>query len=209
MMSRQVIIIGGDAPVKSTLRKTLRPSQGMIQQAADNTAALKPVSASRFDLIVICENTSSQGDVESSRTIRRIHPQTHMLILTGKTTPADVFSAMRGHAFTCFPAPYSPDSLAGIVRRAIEEPRWDDGIEILPASDWVVLKSRSEMGTAERILMFTCSIKDPGDGFSLEQIPHAAVNTPPGEPSWHLTCREASLFEAGGGRRTLGRTQHR
>jgi anti-sigma regulatory factor (Ser/Thr protein kinase)/ActR/RegA family two-component response regulator len=249
MVFGHALIIGGNAQVKSTIAKTLKASQWNIQQASDNTSALKLASASRFDLIITCEKTSSQEDVELLRTIRHIHPHTRMVILTGKTTPADVVSAMREHAFACFSAPYSQDSLAKIVRQAIEEPCWDDGIEILSATpDWVVLKARCEMKTAERLLQFfdelielpreekeavalafrelltnavehggkfdpdqyveisylrtrravTCKIKDPGDGFSLEQVPHAAINNPPDEPLRHLTYREAARLRPGG-----------
>jgi anti-sigma regulatory factor (Ser/Thr protein kinase) len=242
MMCRQAIIIGGDAQVKSTLWKILKPGEWNIQEAADNTVALKLASASRFDLIITCEKTSSQEDVELLRTIRRIHPHTRMIILTGKTTPIDVVSAMREHALACFSVP-------GIVRHAIEEPCWDDGIEILSATrDWVVLKARCEMKTAERLLLFfneiidlpaeeketvalafrellmnavehggkfdpeqyveisylrtrravSCRIKDPGDGFSLAKLPHAAVNNPSDEPLRHLTYREAASLRPGG-----------
>ena len=249
MMCRQAMIIGGDAKVKSTLWKTLDPSQWNIHEAPDNTAALKLASASRFDLIITCEKTSSPEDVELLRAIRRIHPHTRMIILAGKTTPTDVVSAMREHAFACFSVPYSPDSLAGIVRQAIEEPCWDDGIEILSATpDWVVLKARCEMKTAERLVLFfneiielpseekeavalafrellmnavehggkfdpeqyveisylrtrravSCRIKDPGDGFSLAKLPHAAINNPSDEPLRHLTYREAESLRPGG-----------
>jgi anti-sigma regulatory factor (Ser/Thr protein kinase) len=249
MMCRQAIIISGDDQVESTISKILKPGQWNIQEAADNTAALKLASASRFDLIITCEKTSSQEDVELLRTIRRIHPHTRMIILTGKATPNDVVSAMREHALACFSMPYAPDLLAGIVRHAIEEPCWDDGIEILSATpDWIVLKARCEMKTAERLLLFfnelielpgeekeavalafrellmnavehggkfdpeqyveisylrmrravSCRIKDPGDGFSLAKLPHAAINNPSDEPLRHVTYREAESLRPGG-----------
>jgi anti-sigma regulatory factor (Ser/Thr protein kinase)/ActR/RegA family two-component response regulator len=165
MMSPQAIIIGGDAQVRSKISKILRSSQWNAQEAADNAVALKLASAGRFDLIVTCEKTSSQEDVELLRTIRRINPHTRMIILTGKATPTDVISAMREHAFACFSAPFSTDSLAGIIRHAIEEPCWDDGIEILSATpDWVVLKARCDMKTAERLLLFFDEIIElPGE----------------------------------------------
>ena len=249
MISRKAMIIGGDPQVKSMLERILGPGQWSIHEAADNTAALNLAAGSRFGLIITCENTSCQEDVELLRTIRRMHPHTRMIILAGKTTPADVISAMRAHAFACFSAPYSLASLAGIVQHAIEEPCWDDGIEILSATpDWIVLKARCEMKTAERLLLFldeiielpkeekdsvalafrellmnaiehggkfdpeehveisylrtrrtvTCRIKDPGDGFSLEQTPHAAINNPPDEPIRHLTYRDAERLRPGG-----------
>jgi anti-sigma regulatory factor (Ser/Thr protein kinase)/ActR/RegA family two-component response regulator len=43
-----------------------------------------------------------------------------------------------------------------------------------------------------------CRIKDPGEGFSLEEIPHAAVMNPPNDPLRHLTYREAENLRPGG-----------
>jgi anti-sigma regulatory factor (Ser/Thr protein kinase) len=41
-------------------------------------------------------------------------------------------------------------------------------------------------------------IKDPGEGFALEGIPHAAIMNPPDEPLRHLTYREAENLRPGG-----------
>jgi anti-anti-sigma factor len=43
-----------------------------------------------------------------------------------------------------------------------------------------------------------CRVKDPGQGFSLEELRHAAVNSPPDDPLGHLAVREAQGLRAGG-----------
>jgi CheY-like chemotaxis protein len=43
-----------------------------------------------------------------------------------------------------------------------------------------------------------CRVKDPGEGFSLEELRHAAVNSPPGDPISHLAVREAQGLRSGG-----------
>jgi anti-sigma regulatory factor (Ser/Thr protein kinase) len=44
----------------------------------------------------------------------------------------------------------------------------------------------------------SCRIKDPGRGFSLTEVRHAAVMNPPEDPLRHLTYREAQNMRAGG-----------
>ena len=44
----------------------------------------------------------------------------------------------------------------------------------------------------------TCRIKDPGQGFSLEEIHHAAVKNPPYDPIRHVLFREAWGLRPGG-----------
>jgi len=43
-----------------------------------------------------------------------------------------------------------------------------------------------------------CRVKDPGVGFSLEELRHAAVNSSPGDLFSHLTVREAQGLRPGG-----------
>jgi len=43
-----------------------------------------------------------------------------------------------------------------------------------------------------------CRVKDPGEGFSLGELRHAAINSPPGDPFSHLAVREAQGLRSGG-----------
>jgi anti-sigma regulatory factor (Ser/Thr protein kinase) len=249
MVSRKAIAVGDDAQVKSMLRQILGAEQWTIQAAADNLEALRLVEHQKVDLILTSEKTSGQEDVEFLRKIRGIHPHTRVIILTDDTTPADVISAIREHAFSYFSKPVSPALLASIVQYAMEEPCWDDGIELVSATPgWICLRVRCDTKTAERLIQFfheltdvpeaekdvlalafrellmnaiehggkfdpeqyveisyvrtrravALKIKDPGEGFSLERIPHAAIMNPPDEPLRHLTYREAEKLRPGG-----------
>jgi len=46
--------------------------------------------------------------------------------------------------------------------------------------------------------MVMCRIKDPGQGFSLEEIRHAAVNNPPEDPTAHIAIRDERGMRPGG-----------
>ncbi len=43
-----------------------------------------------------------------------------------------------------------------------------------------------------------CRIKDPGEGFSLEEIKHAAIANPPDDPLRHQAYRDAANMRSGG-----------
>ena len=43
-----------------------------------------------------------------------------------------------------------------------------------------------------------CRIKDPGEGFSLEELQHAAIANPPGDPLRHQAYRDANGLRPGG-----------
>ncbi len=46
--------------------------------------------------------------------------------------------------------------------------------------------------------MVMCKVKDPGDGFSLEELKHTAIDNPPDEPFRHMEEREAKGLRPGG-----------
>src|SRR6516164_4377379 len=46
--------------------------------------------------------------------------------------------------------------------------------------------------------MVLCKVKDPGTGFSLEELKHSAVANPPDEPFRHIAEREAQGIRPGG-----------
>jgi anti-sigma regulatory factor (Ser/Thr protein kinase) len=85
-----------------------------------------------------------------------------LIILADEWTPGDVITAMREGAFSYFSAPFEPSALAAMVRAAMSEPCWDDGIEILSATpSWVSLTARCDIGTADRLVQFLYGVKDP------------------------------------------------
>jgi anti-sigma regulatory factor (Ser/Thr protein kinase) len=46
--------------------------------------------------------------------------------------------------------------------------------------------------------MVMCRVKDPGEGFSLEELQHAAVNNPHDDPTRHQRVRDAQNVRPGG-----------
>jgi len=161
MVSRKAIVVSDDSQVKAMLWRILKPTEWAIQNAPDNSAALKLVEAGKFDLMVTSEKTSGRDDVELLGAIRRIHPHTRVIILTDDTAPGDVIAAMREHAFAYFSKPFSLSSLTSIVEHAIEEPCWDDGIEVVSSTpSWIRLLVRCNLGSAARLTQFFYEMVD-------------------------------------------------
>jgi CheY-like chemotaxis protein len=55
-----------------------------------------------------------------------------------------------------------------------------------------------EIGYVRTRKMVMCRIKDPGEGFSLEEIHHAAINNPSSDPIRHAVLREEQGMRPGG-----------
>jgi anti-sigma regulatory factor (Ser/Thr protein kinase)/CheY-like chemotaxis protein len=246
---RRVLIVGGDPQIEAVLRRTLEPGSWTIQHAVDNAAALLLTQNKGFDLILTSEKTSGSEDIELLRRIRRVRPHTRLIIITDESTPADVIASMRERAFSYFSKPFSLETLAALIQHAVDEPCWDDGIDITSATpEWIRILARCDLKTADRVLQFfdeiaelpdpersavgmafremllnaiehggkldpnqfveisyvrarhmvTCRISDPGEGFTLDEIPHAAIANPAEDPVRHIGYREAQGMRPGG-----------
>jgi CheY-like chemotaxis protein len=247
MPRKNVLVVNADPNVEEMLSNVLEGWS--IEHACSNRAVLALAEKKQFDLILTGESTSGKDDVELLRKIRGLHPHTRLIILTDKSTPADVIASMREGAFSYFSKPFSLASLAEIVRMATEGPCWDDGIEIVSATpSWLCLLVRCDSNSADRLLQFLhevgdlpepertevamafremllnaiehggrfnpeqyveisylrarrrvmCRVKDPGEGFALDEIPHAAFANPPREPLHHLAYRDVQGLRPGG-----------
>ena len=158
---RNALFIDADPEIHAMLANVLDPQVWSVQHAPDNKAALTLVGATHFDLILTSEKTSGKEDVNLLRRIRKLRPHTRLIILTEASTPADVITSMRERAFSYFSRPFSPTSLAEMVRTAAEEPCWDDGIEIVSATpDWIRLVARCDLKTADRLMQFMHEVAD-------------------------------------------------
>jgi len=246
---RVALLVGGDTLITEQLHAILEPGVWALQHATDNASALLMARDKSFDLVVTSEKTSGRVDVELLRKLRRIRPHTRLIILTEESTPTDVIASMREHAFSYFSKPISSGALAVMIRSAIEEPCWDDGIDVVSATpEWIRIYARCDLKTADRVLQFfdeiaelpnpernavgmafremltnaiehgghldpnqqveisylrarhivTCRISDPGEGFTLDEIPHAAIANPAEEPLRHLEYRDALGMRPGG-----------
>ena len=246
---RIALLVGGDEEIEEQLRGVFEPGLWALLHATDNAAALRMTQGKSFDLILTSEKTSGREDVELLRKLRRIRPHTRLIILADESTPSDVIASMREHAFSYFSKPFSPGSLTVMIRLAMEQPCWDDGIDVISATpEWIRLRARCDLSTADRVLQFldeiaelpdperhavgmafremltnaiehgggfdpeqqveisylrakhmvTCRISDPGEGFTLDEIPHAAIANPTDEPLRHLEYRDAQGLRPGG-----------
>jgi anti-sigma regulatory factor (Ser/Thr protein kinase)/CheY-like chemotaxis protein len=242
-----MVASGGD--VDEMLIGVLAGDGWDVQPVADNEEALSLARTKAFDLIITGRKTRGPEDIQLLRKIRGTRPHVRLIILADQWTPGDVIAAMREGAFSYFVAPFHAAALAEMVREAMAEPCWDDGIEILSATpNWVRLSARCDLVTAHRLVQFlhgvgsipegdrerivvafreilinamehgahfdpsqhveisflrsrravSCRVKDPGQGFSMEELRHAAKDTSPEDLFNHMAFREEQGLRPGG-----------
>ena len=242
-----IVASGGD--IDELLRSVLAAEGWNMQRVVDNQDALSLARTKPFDLIITGRKTCGPEDIDFLRKIRSARPHLRLIILTNQWTPGDIIAAMREGAFSYFVAPFETSALAEMVRAAMAEPYWDDGIEVLSATPaWVRLTARCDLLTADRLVQFlhgfggipqadkdqvipafreilinamehgahfdssqhveisfirsrraiACRVRDPGQGFSLSELRHAAIGSSPEDLFSHMAVREERGLRPGG-----------
>lgn len=247
--SHPALVVRSGPEIDQLLGSLFQQEKWNIEFAADNAEALQLAREKPFDLILTGERTPGKEDIELLRRLRMVRPHTRLIILTEGFIPGDVLAAIRERAFSYFSRPFSTERLAEMIRMAVAEPVWDDGIEVLHGSrNWVRLCVRCDLATAHRLLQFyreasglpgaeteevaaafreilinamehggrfdpsqhvevsyvrtrrmvLCRVKDPGQGFSVEELQHSAIANPEEDPFKHMETREAQGKRPGG-----------
>jgi DNA-binding response OmpR family regulator len=246
---KTALVVDSGPDLNRMLACVLKGGGWSIQRAVDNKTVLSLARANPYDLIITGEKTCGPEDIELLRKIRSVRPHLRLIIITDKWTRGDVVTAMREQAFSYFCRPFLPSDLADMVRQAMAEPAWDDGIEIISATpEWVRLMAKCDLATARRLEQFgrgigdipeaerdeivsafreillnamehganfdsrqyveisyirstravACMVKDPGQGFSLDELHHAAVSNSPQDLLRHFAVREERGLRPGG-----------
>ncbi len=247
--NHRALVVRSGPEIDQLLANLFQQEKWEMQFAANNAEALQLAKDAAFDVILTGERTPGKEDIDLLRKLRMARPHTRLIILTEEFVPGDVLAAIRERAFSYFSRPFSTERLAEMIRIAMSEPFWDDGIEVLSGTpNWVRLCVRCDLATANRLLQFyreasdlpdaeteevatafreilinamehgghfdpsqhvevsyvrtrrmvLCRVKDPGQGFSLEELEHSAIANPEEDPFKHMEAREAQGKRPGG-----------
>ncbi len=242
------LVVDADPQIDSAIMAVLLPDEWQVIHVQDNARALELASAGPVDLVITGPSTSGQQDVTLLRALHRIQPNVRVIILTGKSTPADVIASMRERAFAYFTTPFTPEVFEHMVRNAMAD-GWEDGVRVVSATpEWICVLVRCDLQSADRLMQFMkeiaclppdelqpvgiafremlmnaiehgghfdasqyveiayvhtkqmvmCRVKDPGEGFTMEEIEHAAFANPPDDPIHHIHVRNAQGLRPGG-----------
>ena len=162
LVTKTALLVPSGGETDELLTTVLASEGWSIQRVTDNHQALARAKAEPFELIITGRKTLGIEDIEVLRKIRSARPHVRLIILTDEWTRGDVISAMREGAFSYFSAPFEVSEIAEMVRAAMAEPCWDDGIEVLSATpEWVTLTARCDVDTANRLVQFLHGVKDP------------------------------------------------
>jgi len=114
-----------------------------------------------FDLIITSPSTPAVADIALLECLQKQKGTgVKVIIVASAATPEEVIAALRAHAFGLFTVPFDYGNFVSLVEAAVSVPLWSDGIEVVSAkSDWIGLRLRCSLITANRLLQYGHELK--------------------------------------------------
>ena len=151
----RVLVIAPEPSLLDALRASAALADVEIDVAPGNITALQQLRLRDYDAVVTDPATSVVEDIAFTAEIRGIRPRARVLALAPIAPQADLIAALRAHVFACFAAPFEVEEIVHMLRTALEEDAWRDGIEVLSGlPHWITLRVSSRLVTAERLIHF-------------------------------------------------------
>jgi CheY-like chemotaxis protein/anti-sigma regulatory factor (Ser/Thr protein kinase) len=247
---KRILIVDDDPDMHPLLAAAIGAPDRKIESAYDGLAGLRCVEDSPYDLVLTDVSMPGLDGMALLERIRALRPETRVVVMTVASTPENIIRAIRERAFAYFSKPFTISTIAEMVARALGSIPLEDDIEVLSARpNWLELRLRCKMETADRIFQFLREmgiglpsdeqekiatafreillnaiehgggsdpnkrvaityvraeravlyyVRDPGKGFSLQGLAHAATSNPLDAPFEHVEVRERLGIRPGG-----------
>jgi DNA-binding response OmpR family regulator len=152
---KRILIVDDDPDVHRLLAVALEAPDRQIDSAYDGLEGLARIEATPYDLVLTDVNMPGLDGLAMLKRARRARPATRVVVMTVASTPESIVHAIRESAFTYFSKPFAVSTVTDMVTSALSSPAGDDDIEVLSARpDWLGLRLRCKIQTADRILQF-------------------------------------------------------
>jgi DNA-binding response OmpR family regulator len=249
-LPKRILIVDDDPDVHALLAAAIGKPDRQIESVHDGLEGLRCVQAQPYDLVMTDVNMPGLDGMELLERIRKVRPEAKVVVMTVASTPETIIRAIREQAFCYFSKPFTISAVGEMVERALNSTPSRDDIEVLSARpNWLEVRLRCKMETADRIMQFLREmgmgipvleqehiatafreillnavehgggsdpdqrvtityvrtaravlyyVRDPGEGFSFQELPHAAVSNPLESPFEHAELREQLGMRPGG-----------
>lgn len=131
-MSKRILIVDDDGPMRSFLRTVLGEEGYRLEEARNGTEGLAMLSASDFDLVITDLRMPGISGLELVREGKKSRPEALWVVITAYGSIGNAVEAMRSGASDYLAKPLrDPDELRHVVRRVLREAESERKIHLL------------------------------------------------------------------------------
>ena len=122
---------------------------------ADLPSGLEKLRSTAYHVAVVELVNCSLDEIAVVQELRRIRPDTDVILLVEECTHQDVIDAMRSQAFSYFSKPFDVHAIRDTILSAASVQEPPDAIQLLSASvNYLSLRLRCSVFTADRLVQF-------------------------------------------------------
>jgi len=116
---QRILIVDDELNICQSCVKILSKKGYHVSYALNGYDALKLVAEEPFEIIVTDLKMSHLGGMELLRRVKELHPDTHVIVITGYASVASAVEVMKMGAYDYLPKPFTPHELRAVVQQAV------------------------------------------------------------------------------------------
>ncbi len=154
-VKKRLLVVEDDRALRHVLTSLLKGSGYSVAGASDGVEALERLENKQFDLLLLDVGLPRMDGLEVLAQLRLRKSPPRVVVMTADDTPETLLRAVREQAFEYVTKPFPPNSIIGVVERALAAPAASLPIEVVSARpEWVELLVPCAVEVADRIQSF-------------------------------------------------------
>jgi DNA-binding response OmpR family regulator len=122
---KKILIVDDDAEFRLNLTEVLTGAGYQTASAASAQEAIARSEAEEFDIVLIDFMMPKMNGIDSLLTLRRVRPNTKVIMITAFATVENAVDAIRKGASDYLAKPFKIEALLATIRRVLEEARFE------------------------------------------------------------------------------------
>ncbi len=119
-MAPRILVVDDETNIRTALAKILEKAGYAVEAADSGDAALGLLPDTAFDLVVTDLKMVGASGMEVLQAVKRLHPDTEVILLTAYGTIESAVDAMKTGAYDYVTKPLDPERLTHLVTKALE-----------------------------------------------------------------------------------------
>jgi len=128
---KKILIADDDNELRANLSEILTGAGYQTTEASSGKEAIEKISAEDFDIMLLDLMMPGMSGIEALSEIRRISPKIRVIMITAFATVENAVTAIKNGASDYIAKPFRINELLAVIKRAIEEARFEEGVKKL------------------------------------------------------------------------------
>ncbi len=117
----KILVIDDQKPLREVITLALKREGYEVEAFRDGRSALERMEQERFNVVITDLRMNGTDGMEVLRKVKRLYPETSVIIITAYASLGVITDAMRDNAHDFFTKPIRISELTASIRRALPE----------------------------------------------------------------------------------------